>query len=344
MTDSQDVLTRARVAAADRSTFLLLGPGEPVLAVLPGRWRYSGFGALGLPVVGDWVTVREEGTSRVIEAIEPRTSMFLRKAGGRSSAAQPVAANVDVVLVVTDVDHDFNPRRLERYASAAIAGGARPVVVLNKSDLPHDADSLLDETRNAIPGIEAIFTSATAEDGLATLEPVLEPGSTVAFVGSSGVGKSSLTNRILGDARQETREVRGSDGKGRHVTSRRELMVAPSGVCVIDTPGMREMGVYEAGAGVAEVFADVLEVAAGCRYRDCSHTGEPGCALLQAVDQGILVRERVESFLRLQDEIARNESRAAERASSNAKGRWKSIHKEARRMRRLHGKLGLKDR
>jgi ribosome biogenesis GTPase len=342
--DLDDGHAPMRVAAADRSTFLLLGDTEPVQAVLSGRWHLEGYGELGRPAVGDWVAVRTDGSSHVIEGLLPRRSLFTRKTSGRSSAPQAIAANVDTVLVVTDVGPDFSPRRLERYASAAIAGGAMPVVVLNKSDLEHDADDLGASASAAVPQAEVVFTSTVSENGLSALEPHLLPGTTVALVGSSGVGKSSIVNAILGEARQETAEVRTHDGKGRHETTRRELIVAPCGAIVIDTPGMREFGLHGAGEGLAEVFADVVEIARGCRFRDCTHGGEPGCRVSEACEEGLLPEGRVRSYLDLQAELALNEERLEERQAGNVKRRWKSISKEVRRMHRLHRKLGLKDR
>jgi len=333
-----------RVAAADRSTFLLLGGDEPVQGVLSGRWHLEGYGELGRPAVGDWVAVRTDGSSHVIEALLPRRSLLTRKTSGRSSAPQAIAANVDTVLVVTDVGVDFSPRRLERYASAAIAGGAVPVMVLNKSDLEHDREELLGAASAAVPDREVAFTSTVSEGGLTALEPHLLPGTTVALVGSSGVGKSSIVNAILGEERQETAEVRPSDGKGRHETTRRELIVAPCGAIVIDTPGMREFGIHGAGEGLSEVFADVEEIARGCRFRDCTHGGEPGCRVAAACEAGLLPEERVRSYLDLAAELARNDERLDERQAGNAKRRWKDIHQDARRMRKLHRKLGLKDR
>ncbi len=333
-----------RVAAADRSAFLLLGRGEPVQAVLSGRWHLAGYGDLGRPAVGDWVAVRTDGTSHVIESLLPRRSLLTRKTSGRSSAPQAIAANVDTVLVVTDVGPDFSPRRLERYAAAAVAGGAVPVIVINKSDLPHDREDLLAAAASAVPEHEVVLTSTVSEGGLSALSPHMAPGTTIALVGSSGVGKSSLVNGILGHERQTTAEVRTFDGKGRHETTRRELVVTASGAILIDTPGMREFGIHDASEGLSVVFADVEEIAQGCRFRDCNHEGEPGCRVGEAADEGLLPLERVRSYLELRAELARNEQRSEERRTGNAKRRWKAIHKGAREMRKLHGKLGLKDR
>jgi len=337
-------LEAARVAAVDRSSVLLLGLGEPALGKPSGRWRHEGMGPLGQPTVGDWAAVRVDRGLAVIEALLPRRSLFFRKSAGRSSAPQPIAANVDVILVVTDVDRDFSPRRLERYASAAIAGGAEPVVVVNKADLPHDPDELSTTIEQVLGQRRCVFVTTRRDDGLVPLLDEMAPRRTYALVGSSGVGKSTILNRMLGEERQSTLDVREADGKGRHTTTRRELVATPTGALVIDTPGMREFGIVDAHEGVAEIFADIEEIAGGCRYRDCTHHGEPGCAVERASAEGIVPAARVQSWIDLQDELALNEQRATESKPSNAKKRWKSINKEARRMRRLHGKLGMKDR
>jgi ribosome biogenesis GTPase len=192
--------------------------------------------------------------------------------------------------------------------------------------------------------VRVVLTSAVSDDGLRELEELLEPGTTVAFVGSSGVGKSTLINRLLGEDLQVTAPLRSTVDKGRHTTTRRELLVSPAGVLLIDTPGMRELALWDAHAGLAEVFADVVELGERCRFRDCRHAREPGCAVREAAEVGLLPAERLHSYRRLADEVERADERARERERQDSKKRWKGIYKESRRRRKLHAKLGLKDR
>jgi ribosome biogenesis GTPase len=232
---------------------------------------------------------------------------------------------------VSGLDHDFNPRRIERYVVLAWESGARPVVVLNKADLREDAEECRREIEQVAPGVDVHAVSTRDPDSLGALRPYLGPGQTVALLGSSGVGKSTLLNRLLGAEVQATRAVRENDQRGRHTTSDRHLFVLPAGALVIDTPGMRELQLWDSGAGLQAAFEDVDTLAPACRFRDCTHAGEPGCAVAAAVSEGRLAAERLESYHKLRAELTHLERKHDERLQSEQKRRWRSIHKAARK-------------
>lgn len=330
----------ARVAIAERGGFLLLGLDEPTWATCTGRLLNEARDPTDLPAVGDWVAVDSGG---LIAAILPRRSCFVRKAPGTRTRPQVICANVDTVFVVTAVGADFNPRRLERYIAAVWSAGSTPVIAVNKSDLEHDAVALAEILDEVAPAVEVIYTSAVDGRGVDELAARIGPGVTVALVGSSGVGKSSLINQLVGSERQSTAEVRAVADKGRHTTTRRELVALPGGGLVIDTPGMRELGLWDAADGVEAVFADVEALVAECRFRDCLHEGEPGCAVAAALESGALSAERFDSYQRLLRELAYEQRRADAQSSHDAKARWKSVHKAIRARNKLNKKLGLKD-
>lgn len=327
----------ARVAAVDRARFELAGLGEPRAATLSGRLEKAAASALDLPTVGDWVACREQADALRIERILPRRSCFVRKAAGRDAAPQLVAANVDQVLAVTAIGEDFSVRRLLRYAAAAWAGGAEPLVVVNKCDREHDRAARQGEIEAALPGVPIAFVSAVAPDGMRELSSLLHPPSTLVFVGSSGVGKSTLCNRWMGVDLFGTAGVRAADDKGRHTTTRRDLVISPQGFVLIDTPGMRELGMWEAESGIATLFADIVELAQGCRFRDCAHGREPGCTVRTAVEAGLLPAERLASFEQMARENAETSARHRERDTD------RSIRRVQRQRQKLHKKLGLKE-
>jgi ribosome biogenesis GTPase / thiamine phosphate phosphatase len=324
-------LVPGRVIQQFNHIYMVATEGGELRAQLSGRLRYEA-APEQLPVTGDWVAIRvsaNEGAAQVM-AVLPRVTRFSRRAAGKGDREQVVAANLDYAFLVTGLDNDFSPRRIERYLTAAWDSGATPVVVLNKLDLCADAASRIEAAKEVAVGSAIHAVSALRGDGLEGLARYCQPGQTVALLGSSGVGKSTLINRLLGNESQSTQPVR-EDGRGRHTTTRRELLFCARGGMVIDTPGMRELQLWDDDEGLQMTFDEIETVARNCRYRDCSHRGEPGCAVLEAVSDGTLSAERLESMHKLQRELAWLDRRENPMADLAEKRRWKSIHKSAKR-------------
>jgi ribosome biogenesis GTPase len=302
-----DGLVPGRVAVEHKDAYGLYVDGGEVRATLAGKLRHAaaGGGAAARPAVGDWVAARlpTGDGGAVIHAVLDRTSAFTRKTAGKTAAEQVVAANVDVVLLLVALTEDPNLRRLERYLAVAWESGAQPVVILSKSDLVSDAPQRLAHVRAVAAGVPVLVTSAVTGAGLEAVRSYLGPGRTLALLGPSGVGKSTLANALLGSARQQTADVRDYDGKGRHTTTRRELVPVPGGGLLLDTPGMRELGLWDAGAGLAEAFGEIAALAGACRFRDCTHEQEPGCAVVAAAAAGRLAPDRLASYRKLQAEL-----------------------------------------
>jgi ribosome biogenesis GTPase len=333
-------LVPARVVAAAAGRWRVLTSQGELLAEPTGRLRFDAVTAADLPTVGDLVAVAarpDEGRATVV-AVLPRTSVLVRKAAGRAVAPQPVAANVDVVLLACGLDADWNPRRLERFLAFAWDSGASPVVVLTKADLAPDLAARLDEAAHVAVGAAVVAVAAPTGLGLDALRAHLPAGALAAIVGSSGVGKSTLLNALLGRAAQDTGPVRAHDGRGLHTTTARELFAMPWGAYLVDTPGVREIAVWTDAAAVAAAFDDVAALAPRCRFRDCAHATEPGCAVLAAVADGTLDAGRLEDYrhlLREQAFLARKADPVAARAE---RARWKQIGRAGRdAMRRKRG-------
>jgi ribosome biogenesis GTPase / thiamine phosphate phosphatase len=305
-------LVPARVAVAYGATFRVVTDTADQLADVTGRMRHEAEGRRDLPAVGDWVAVKPTtiaGGRATIQAILPRKSLFSRKAAGTDTTEQLLATNVDTAFLMTAFDQDLNLRRLERYLAMTWEAGASPVILVNKSDLASDIDVLRGDVDRIAMGVPVLAMSAKRSEGLDQLTPYLQPGHTVVVLGSSGVGKSTLINRLIGEERLRTNDVRESDHRGRHTTTHRELIVLPGGALLIDTPGMRELQLWTADAGMVEAFDDIATLAAGCYFSDCQHAQEPRCAVKQAVADGRLPAGRLENFHKLRAEQAALQAR-----------------------------------
>ena len=304
---AEQELLPARVVVQYQSIYRVVTEDGELLATVTGKLRHRVAGRVDYPGVGDWVGIKldQDSDRATIHGLVERKSRFVRKVSGSVVAEQVVAANVDVVLLVAGLDGDFNPRRLERYLVLANDSGARPVIVLTKADLVDSLDGPIQEARSVGgPSVPIHAVSAPYNEGYDVLASYLEPGKTVALLGSSGVGKSTIVNHLAGEYLQRTQEVRASDGKGRHTTTHRMLILLPSGGLLMDTPGMRELQLWDVDEGVEETFADIEKLATDWRFPDCQHEPEPGCAVLAAVADGRLASQRLTSYRKLLTELA----------------------------------------
>jgi ribosome biogenesis GTPase len=328
-----------RIIAEYRDAYRIATPTSERNGVLAGRLRHEAVRRSDLPAVGDFVYVRvSDGDGPlVIEAVLPRRTILIRRAAGERPDDQIIAANIDVVFVVLGLDHDFNIRRVERYLAAAWEGGATPVVLLNKSDLCDDVAEKLEALQGAAIGVDVHVLSALNAEGLDAVSAYLTEGRTVGFVGSSGVGKSTLLNRLLGRDVQATNDVREHDSRGRHTTTHRQLFALPGGAFVIDTPGMREfklsLALSDAEGGVEGVFADIEALAAQCRFADCAHAGEPGCAVREQI-----AADRLASYHKLLKELRYEESRGDPAAAAERKRRDREGAKAVRQAKAVKGR------
>lgn len=329
----------ARIAAEHRGTYEVWSEAGTGQARLAGRLRHE-LEEDELPGVGDWVALKESpGPDRiaVIEQVFERRTVFTRGAASRQVRAQVIAANVDLVFVVCGLDADFNIRRIERYLARIWASGAPPAVILNKADVCENAATRVLEVEARCPGVPVHATSALRVEGLAAIRTCIGEGLTAAFVGSSGAGKSTLVNALVGEERMMTGGVRASDGRGCHVTSHRQLLLLPDGGLVLDTPGMRELQIFEED-GLNVAFDDIANLAAQCRFRDCRHDTEPGCAVKAAVASGEIAAERLEHYRKLEREALAYERRHDERLRRQSERVWGQLYEEATRLR--HWKRG----
>ncbi|MDG3062753.1 ribosome small subunit-dependent GTPase A [Lacticaseibacillus casei] len=314
-------LTLARVITTSHLRYTIVTDSGRYSAQVAGRLANMAIAPEDFPTVGDWVQVRLPDNSEdvaIIERLNERKTVFLRKSAGRKSDAQLVAANVDWLFLCMALDGNFNVRRMERYLAVAAASGAHFAIVLTKADKSIGFEDQLTAISEISGAHRIIVCDATTPDGLSELRAFMEPRETYAFLGSSGVGKTTLINHLLGSQKLETNAVRQSDAHGRHTTTSRQLMLLPNGSIVIDTPGMRELGLLD--ADVESAFADIQELSKHCRFNDCSHQKEPGCAVQQAVAEGKLSAIRVASYLSLQQEKSEhNDLRGRERENAKVK-------------------------
>ena len=329
---AEEGLVPARVARAHSSIYWLYTEQGELTAELTGRMRHQAMSRSELPAVGDWVAVepRQEEDKGTLHAILPRKSCFSRKEAATRTEEQVIAANVDTVFLVTDLDRDFNLRRLERYLTMAWDSGANPVVVLNKADLSDAVETQVAEVEAIAFGVPVHPVSAVEKEGMEPLYQYMGPGETVVLLGSSGVGKSTLINALMGSETLEVGAVRAHDGRGRHTTTHRELVLLPGGGVLIDNPGIREIQLWGDEEGLRGTFEDIEELAGGCRFGDCKHEQEPGCAVHAALEDGSLDAKRFDSYLKLQKELRHLAVRQDQKARMAEKERGKNIARWSR--------------
>ncbi|HEY1469431.1 MAG TPA: ribosome small subunit-dependent GTPase A [Candidatus Acidoferrum sp.] len=326
-----------RVIAEQRGMWHVAGEFGEAAAEASGKLRARAEEGDNWPAVGDWMSV--EGNPRTgfaINEVLPRRTAMVRKMTGKRLEQQVLAANIDVAFLVMALDNDYNPRRMERYLAQVWDCGARPVILLNKMDLCAEADARVEEIERAAMGAPVSAVSAATGEGMSGLESQLKRGETAVLLGSSGVGKSSLVNRLLGSELQRVHEVRQHDGRGRHTTTQRQLLFTSSGAMIIDTPGLRELQLWDAQQGLEQAFAEIEELGGVCKFRDCTHRGEPGCAVEVAIQEGRVERDRLESHRKLQRELDFLKRKIDAGARQKEKQRIKTLHRAARDFYRQH--------
>ncbi len=325
----------ARVIAQQRRFWRVAGDFGEGWAEAAGRLRGAAAGGAEWPAVGDWVAVElHDAAAAAIREVLPRRSQFVRKSPRKKIEEQVIAANADVALLVSALDGDFNPRRVERYLAQCWESGARPVIVLNKADTCEDSEGKAAEMERVALGAAVCVVSAKTGQGIDELEKLLRPGETLALLGSSGVGKSTIVNRLLCESLQAVQPVREGDSRGRHTTTTRELLVLPGGALLMDTPGLRELQLWDAAEGVSQAFADIDSLAGQCGFSDCRHETEPGCAVRAAVRAGTLDEARLENHRKLLREQEFLRRKIDPEARNVEKQRIKQLMREVREMYR----------
>ena len=318
-----------RVTAVYREKCLLRFSDKEQLAEVTGKFRHTARTAADYPAVGDWVLGERAGDDlALIHCLLPRRTYLSRKQAGPVQQEQVLATNVDVVFVTTAFDHDFNPRRIERYAVTTRQARMEPIVLINKCDLAQPNDPRIQQARDANPSGMILPVSAKTGEGLETVTFYLEEGKTGIFLGSSGVGKSTILNALLGRNVQKTESVRLSDSRGRHTTTTRQMFQLPDGGLIIDTPGLREIQLWAEESALPDVFTDIAQLARSCRYNDCQHKSEPGCAVKEALEKGTLSEGRYKGYVKLQKELAYLKRKQDPQQQANTKRRWKTIQKQ----------------
>lgn len=326
----------ARVLRGQQGIYTVFSSSGELTAEVSGKLRYHAFSDTDFPVVGDWVVIypRPEEEKATIHAILHRKTKISRKVPGEITAEQVIAANVDTIFIVIGLDRDFNLRRIERYLTFVYNSGAQPGIVLNKADICPDLDSCLIEVEAIAVGVPIHALSAKENQGFESLLEYLTVGKTAALVGSSGVGKSTIINSLLGVERQQVNPISSSTNKGQHTTTSRELILLPTGGLLIDNPGMRELQLWGEEEELKETFKDIEELSIRCRFHDCQHENEPGCVVKEAVEEGVLDQNRYQSYLKLKKELLYLEKRQCQSAAAIEKEKWKPIEKWKRAMKK----------
>ncbi len=338
----------ARVSCEHKNLYHIISENGELTAEVSGRFRHEALSRADFPVVGDWVVIgrQENQETATIHAVLPRQSVFSRKAilgggpayGMGKTEEQVLVANINSVFLVSGLDGDFNLRRIERYLTIAWNSGAVPVIVLNKADLAENIDELIEKVEEIAVGVPIFPVSAKTGEGIETLLPYIQKGQTVTLLGSSGVGKSSIINSLLGEELIKIGGLRKSDGRGKHTTTYRELLLLPNGGIVIDTPGMRELQAWSENEGLEKTFGDIEKLATKCKFKNCSHETEPGCAIQIALGDGLLDKKRYNGYLRLQKELAHLKIRQDQKESRRVSREWdkrvKKYHKDMKELRK----------
>ncbi|MCM2280247.1 MAG: ribosome small subunit-dependent GTPase A [Bdellovibrionaceae bacterium] len=317
------------ISTAKRLFQVLVGPDQVLRAEVSGRFAHVAASASDFPSVGDWVMVEALDTSRgIIHRLLDRKTLLVRKVAGAELKEQVLAANVDTAFIVSSLNQDFNLRRIERYLTLILLSGARPVVLLTKADLCADPEPMVAEVQTLAQELVALPVSSRTGQGLDAVRAYLNPGSTSVLLGSSGVGKSTLINALFGAEVAKTGEIRDDDDKGRHTTTARHLLRSPTGALMIDTPGMRELQVWDDGQGIEAVFQDIESLALQCKFTDCLHNSEPGCRVREALASGTLTPDRLENYRKLQRETEAQRRKTDKVAAAAEKKKWKKISVE----------------
>ncbi|MFS0865135.1 ribosome small subunit-dependent GTPase A [Fredinandcohnia sp. 179-A 10B2 NHS] len=326
-----------RVALEHKRMYRVVTQQGEMLAEVSGKFRFEATSRESYPAVGDWVvlSILEGEGKAIIHAVLPRFSKFSRKAAGTVTEEQIVATNINLVFLVNALNNDFNLRRIERYLLMAWESGANPVIVLTKSDLCDDVESKISEVESVAYGVPIHACSVKNNIGLDSLMAYFKGNQTVALLGSSGAGKSTLTNSLLGEEKLLVQEVREDDDRGRHTTTHRELVLLETGGVIIDTPGMRELQLWESEAALGHSFQDIEELSNNCRFRDCSHHSEPGCAIQAAIEDGTLESGRYQSYVKLQKELAYLDRKTDKKAQMVEKDKWKKITSSAKQKKKF---------
>ncbi|MDF2945369.1 MAG: rsgA [Bacillales bacterium] len=321
----------ARVVLEHKHIYRVTDGVNDWLAELSGKFRFNALTRTDYPAVGDWVLIKKLPNENrvIIHEVLPRLSCFSRKTAGSKIEEQIVATNVDYVFLVNALNNDFNVRRIERYLTLAWESGANPIIILTKKDLCEDVSSRISAVEEVAIGVPILAVNSIDGDGIDAISEYASEGKTVALLGSSGAGKSTLLNALIGTELQKTQDVREGDDRGKHTTTHRELFFLPSGGMIIDTPGMRELQLWDGDEGVTVTFSDIEEIALRCRFSDCSHESEPGCAIRSAIENGELETSRYESYLKLQREIAYSARKQDSALARAEKEKWKKIHLQA---------------
>lgn len=326
-------LIPARVAVENKNNFILYTEYGEIPGEVSGRLLFTSDNTSSLPKVGDWVLVDlyDNNTLAIINEVMPRRTKLSRKVAGNKSDEQIIASNIDTIFIVQSADETFNLNRIERYLVAVKNSGANPVVLLSKSDLCDDVEGYIESTKNSAHTVDVFAISVKDTNSIEVISTIISEGETIALIGPSGVGKSTLINELIGEERQSVNEVRLGDSKGKHTTTKRELIMLPGGGLIIDTPGMREFQLWSDDVSLNSAFPEIDSLSEDCKYKDCSHIHEAGCAVLDAVNRGIIKAKRYANYLKMRKELTYLENRINESARSVEKKKWKSIHKEIKR-------------